>query len=91
MIAERNAWRMHATALAASPPVCYLQPGTLRIIEGLRQLRADGLPAYFTLDAGPNPVVLHLERDQGQVAEWLMQFGASTVISCHVGGDAELV
>lgn len=91
VIAERNAWRMHATALAASPPVCYLQPGTLRIIEGLRQLRADGLPAYFTLDAGPNPVVLHLERDQGQVAEWLMQFGASTVISCHVGGDAELV
>ena len=29
-VAERNAWRMHATSLAADPPLCYLKPKTLR-------------------------------------------------------------
>lgn len=89
-MAERNAWRMHATAFAASPPINYMLPSTLRIVEGLRQLRADGVAAYFTLDAGPNPVVLHLAKHESQVREWLAKQGAETVVACHVGGDAAL-
>src|SRR5439155_6147565 len=50
-LAERNAWRMHATALAASPPLNYLKPATVELIEALRRERARGLPAWFTLDA----------------------------------------
>ncbi|MBX7115413.1 MAG: diphosphomevalonate decarboxylase [Myxococcaceae bacterium] len=90
-IAERNAWRMHATAFAACPPVNYMLPGTLRVIDGLRSLRADGVPAYFTLDAGPNPVVLHLAKHASQVHEWLVEQGADTVVACHIGGDAQLI
>jgi len=58
MLAERNAWRMHATALGADPPLCYLRPETLAVVLALQAARAEGCPVFFTLDAGPNPVLL---------------------------------
>ena len=57
-LCERNAWRMHATALAADPPLCYLKPETLALMSALREQRKKGMPVWFTLDAGPNPVLL---------------------------------
>ena len=57
-IAEENALRMHGTALAASPPVLYWAPGTLRVLEKVRALRRQGLEAYASMDAGPNVHVL---------------------------------
>src|SRR5262249_15648808 len=51
-IAERNAWRMHASALAADPALCYLRPETLRVVLALPQERRSGIPVWFTLDAG---------------------------------------
>ena len=59
-LAERNAWRMHAAAMAADPHIVYLQPTTLAVVRMLEGLRAGGLPAWLTLDAGPNPVILCL-------------------------------
>ena len=52
--AEHNALVMHATMLAASPAICYSTPETLALIQKIWQLRAEGLPVYFTQDAGPN-------------------------------------
>ena len=52
--AEHNALSMHATMLAAWPPLLYFQPETIAQIHRVHQLRADGLPLYLTIDAGPN-------------------------------------
>ena len=50
---------MHATALAADPPLCYLMPATLELILArCPAARRTGVPVWFTLDAGPNPVLL---------------------------------
>jgi diphosphomevalonate decarboxylase len=49
---------MHAVALAADPPILYLRPTTLAVIEAVGAMRAGGAQAFVTLDAGPNPVVL---------------------------------
>jgi diphosphomevalonate decarboxylase len=90
-LAERNAWRMHATSLAADPPLCYLKPQTLEVIARLSSLRREGVPAYFTLDAGPNPVVLTDEAHAAAVEEALRALGASSVVRCAPGGDARLI
>jgi diphosphomevalonate decarboxylase len=89
-LAERNAWRMHATALAANPPTCFLRPATLSVIERTAQLRREGVPAYFTLDAGPNPVVLCLAPHAERVEAALLQAGARKVTVCAPGPDAAL-
>jgi len=91
VLSERNAWRMHATALAADPPLCYLLPGTLALILALPAARRRGIPVWFTLDAGPNPVLLTLASHEAEVERLARDAGAVDVVRCRPGGDARLV
>jgi diphosphomevalonate decarboxylase len=54
-VIELDALAMHAVMMTSIPSLFYWQPGTLEIIQAVRQWREqDGLQAYFTIDAGPN-------------------------------------
>ena len=90
-IAERNAWRMHASAMGANPPLCYLKPETFAVIQALREERKRGVGVWFTLDAGPNPVLLTTLTDEARAVEMVKSFGAKEVVRCAPGGDAQLV
>jgi diphosphomevalonate decarboxylase len=68
-VAERNALTMHATMLASNPPFCYFAPETISLMQRIWQLRQDGLPIYFTQDAGPNLKLLFLDKDRLAVLE----------------------
>ncbi len=65
--AEGNALAMHATMLAARPAVCYWQPASLQAIHAVQALRQDGVPVFFTMDAGPNLKLLFEEQARRQV------------------------
>ncbi|MBF6169866.1 diphosphomevalonate decarboxylase [Nocardia blacklockiae] len=68
-IAEANALGMHATMLGARPAVRYLAPASLRVLDRVLALRAAGIGAWATMDAGPNVKVLCDRRDSAVVAE----------------------
>ncbi|NMO17899.1 diphosphomevalonate decarboxylase [Pyxidicoccus fallax] len=89
-LCERNAWRMHATALAANPPLCYLNSATLALIQHLREQRKKGMPVWFTLDAGPNPVLLTDAAHEVAAEALARACGAVDVVRCVPGGDAVL-
>jgi diphosphomevalonate decarboxylase len=57
--AESNALAMHATGLAAWPPVLFWHPQTVAAMHDTWALRDAGLPLYFTVDAGPNVKLLY--------------------------------
>ena len=57
-VVEANALGMHATMIAARPAVVYWLPRTLQALQAVRDLREAGLPAWATIDAGPNVKVL---------------------------------
>lgn len=67
-VAERNALGMHATMLAARPAVRYLSPNTVAVLDEVLRLRAAGVAAYATMDAGPNVKVLCHRADAARVA-----------------------
>jgi diphosphomevalonate decarboxylase len=67
--AEQNALTMHATMMAAWPPLIYLQPQSLEMIHNVHGARADGLEVYLTIDAGPNVKLLFLEENESAVSE----------------------
>lgn len=90
-IAERSAWRMHATALAADPALCYLRPATLELILRVQRERAAGVPVWFTLDAGPNPFILTDAAHENEAERIAMACGAREVLHCSPGGDARLI
>jgi diphosphomevalonate decarboxylase len=51
-LAERSALAMHASAMAAG--VIYVSGATLAALAEVRAMRASGLEAYATIDAGPH-------------------------------------
>lgn len=57
-IAESNGLKMHATMLGANPPLSYWEPESVLVMQIVRQLRSEGIPCYFTMDAGPNVKIL---------------------------------
>ncbi|MAI20655.1 MAG: diphosphomevalonate decarboxylase [Kiritimatiellaceae bacterium] len=67
--AEANALEMHATMRAADPPLDYFLPETRAQITHVQQLRAQGLPLYLTIDAGPNVKLLFQEADRATIQQ----------------------
>ena len=76
-VAEQNALAMHATMIAASPSICYWQPETVEWMHKIWQLRKEGPPIYFTMDAGPNLKLLSLAKDAPAIHQLLWRSHAS--------------
>ncbi len=61
--ARRSYSLMHGAILGASPPLLYWLPGTVAVIHACASLRAGGVGAWETIDAGPQVKILCLEKD----------------------------
>jgi diphosphomevalonate decarboxylase len=92
VVMERNCLRMHAAMLASEPALLYLRPGSLEALDCVRELRAAGVPAFFTIDAGPNVKVL-CERANATAVEGALRAvpGVSRVIRATPGPGSRLV
>ncbi len=85
-IAESNCLKMHATTLGATPPFTYLQDTTLTVMQTVQTMRANGIPAFFTIDAGPNVKVLYLPENEKNVEQTLRDIpGVTDVILSKSG------
>lgn len=91
-VAERSALRMHATALAAEPAILYWNAATVAAIHAVRGLRARGVAAYFTIDAGPHVKVLCAAADAATVGAALADVpGVLRTITASPGPGARVV
>ena len=68
-IAEANALAMHALMMATRPPIVYALPETVAAMRKIWAMRAEGLPLWFTMDAGPNVKLLFEAKDEAQVRD----------------------
>jgi len=57
-LVEREATELHLIAMSSRPAIYYWRPGTLAVLEAVRNLRSEGVAACATMDAGPNVHVL---------------------------------
>ncbi len=78
-LTETNAMRMHATIQACDPPIRYLTPASVALFDQVAQLRANGVFAYATADAGPNVVVLCRPVDAESIATQLAPLAETRV------------
>jgi diphosphomevalonate decarboxylase len=53
-VMERNCLGMHACMMAARPPLLYWNEVTVAALREVWNLRACGIPVWFTIDAGPH-------------------------------------
>ncbi|HEX4385701.1 MAG TPA: diphosphomevalonate decarboxylase [Myxococcales bacterium] len=89
-LAERNALRMHADALAADPPLLYWQPATVACLQALRSGKKR--IAWATIDAGPHVVALCAPDDAPEVEKLLNGIsGVEEVLVCAPAGAARVL
>ncbi|MCV3295884.1 MAG: diphosphomevalonate decarboxylase [Oenococcus sp.] len=75
LIAERNAMGMHALNRSADKPFDYFAGETWAVINDIHRLYHAGIPAFATIDAGPNVKVITDSRSCQKVADQLKNFG----------------
>ncbi|HIZ36696.1 MAG TPA: diphosphomevalonate decarboxylase [Candidatus Ruania gallistercoris] len=91
-ITESHALRMHALIASTEPPIRYLQPRSIEVLDAVVALREAGIEAYSTADAGPNVAVLTRPADAARVASRLGEIvGESRVRVVGPGPGAHLV
>ena len=89
-LAESSALAMHASAIAAG--VVYWNAATLALLAAVRELRAGGVPAYATIDAGPHVKVLARAKDIDALERALAPLpGVLRVLRATPGGPARIV
>lgn len=91
-IAEANCLKMHATTLAAEPPFTYWNDSTMRVMQTVQAMREADIPAYFTIDAGPNVKVLYLPENEEELEKTLRETpGVQDVILSRTGGGISYI
>lgn len=83
---EEEAIDLHCVAMTSSPAIYYWKPTTLSVLEAVRHLRRDGVPAYSTMDAGANVhVICEPESEAAVVARLESIEGVDRILKDGVG------
>lgn len=91
-IAELDSNMMHAVMQTSNPRLMYWQSGTLEVMRQVTAARGNGLPVFYTIDAGPNVHAICLPSYQGKVLSILKDIpSVKDVLVAHTGGPAHLV
>lgn len=71
-IVENEALTLHALMMSSNPGYILMEPGSLKIIEKIRQYRQKtGIKLCFTLDAGPNVHLLYSLNNHDKVEKFI--------------------
>jgi diphosphomevalonate decarboxylase len=88
-LAESSALAMHASAIAAG--VVYWTGATLETLAAVRELRAAGVLAFATIDAGPHVKILVQPEDGARVKTAAVAVpGVRRVIEASIGEGARI-
>jgi diphosphomevalonate decarboxylase len=91
-VVEQDSNMMHAVMMTSEPRLLYWLPGTVAVMAAVESWRREGLPACYTIDAGPNVHVLTPTEQAGEVTERLRKIpGVLAVLQASPGGPARLV
>ncbi len=91
-VVELDSDMMHAVMMTSRPSLHYWLPASLDIMRAVPSWRQAGLPACYTVDAGPNVHVLCLAQDATEVVTRLRSFpGVRNVLQARTGGPARIM
>ena len=91
-VMRRSYLAMFSTMFTSAPPVSYWLPESVRVQQLCEELRGEGVPAWETMDAGPQVKIVttseHVEEIRRRVGESL--HGAA-ILSAAPGGEPSVV
>jgi diphosphomevalonate decarboxylase len=91
-VSEASCLKMHAVMLSARPGLVYWNGVTVEGVHRVRRLRSDGVPVFFTIDAGPQLKAVCEPEAHGRVAAELEAIpGVTRIISSGLGPGARVI
>ena len=88
-VMELDSNLMHAVMMTSEPRLLYWQPATLAVMQAVTAWRQAGLPACYTIDAGPNVHVICARATASRIAARLEELpGVARVLQAGPGGPA---
>jgi diphosphomevalonate decarboxylase len=91
-LAEHNCLKMHSVMMTTRPPLMYWSPTTLACIHAVSEMRRDGVPVFYTIDAGPQLKAVCLPEAAETVSDVLQTVpGVLRIITGGLGPGASLV
>lgn len=91
-IVEHNALKMHAAAIAAKPGIVYWNAATLDIVHAVQAMRKNGIPVFFTIDAGAQVKVFCMPSNAAALKSMLQSInGVKDVIETGLGPGAHMI
>ncbi|MGE5249852.1 MAG: diphosphomevalonate/mevalonate 3,5-bisphosphate decarboxylase family protein, partial [Bacteroidota bacterium] len=91
-VIELDSDMMHAVMMTSTPPLHYWLSASLTVMREVPAWRKGGLPAAYTVDAGPNVHVICPGREAAEVAKRLRELpGVVDVLTARAGGPARLI
>lgn len=91
-VSERSCLKMHGLMLSTTPPLVYWNETTLAAIHAIRTLRDDGVPVFFTVDAGPQVKAVCTPGHGAAVADKLASVpGVRRIVRGGLGTGAHVV
>jgi diphosphomevalonate decarboxylase len=91
-IVELDSDMMHAVMMTSTPALHYWNPASLELMNKVRSWRAEGIPACYTVDAGPNVHVICPESVAHLVDKKLREMhGVEDVLVARVGEGARVI
>lgn len=89
-VAEASCLKMHAAAMSTTPPLIYWNGATFDCVNRIGELRAAGIPVFFTIDAGPQVKAVCLPEAAGEVGRELRKLtGVQDLIVTGLGPGLE--
>lgn len=88
-LAERDSLILHGITMTSVDEMMLWMPETVKVILEVRRMRAQGVPAYFSIDTGATVYVNTEPKHVKTVERRIRSLGIKT-ITCGVGGSAKL-
>ncbi|MBA4376284.1 MAG: diphosphomevalonate decarboxylase [Anaerolinea sp.] len=91
-IIEQDSNLMHAVMMTSRPALLYWEPATIEIIKAVQAWRKAGIPAAYTVDAGPNVHIISEAKSLDAIKHRLSSLpGVKEILIAHPGGPAKIV
>ncbi|XOV87535.1 MAG: diphosphomevalonate decarboxylase [Pseudomonadota bacterium] len=90
-VSEQSCLKMHATMMTSHPAILYWNGATMEVIQAISAMRRVGIPAFFTIDAGPQVKIVCSPESADQVAGEVAGIaGVSRLIRTRLGGEPQV-
>jgi diphosphomevalonate decarboxylase len=88
-VSEHSCLKMHAVAMSSQPPLVYWSGATVDCMQKIQELRRQGVPVFFTIDAGPQLKAVCLPEAAAMVRAALQELpGVLDVLDSGLGQGA---